>query len=54
MEAKEAPVVEMESGESSTEETEVESRSVVVVQMKKKVEIVHSQVLGIREEESHI
>ncbi|GKV08713.1 hypothetical protein SLEP1_g20309 [Rubroshorea leprosula] len=44
--------LDVESGESSTEEVEVESpRSVVV---KKKVEWVHSQVLRIREEESHL
>ena len=58
MEAKEkVSVMEVDSGESSTEEAEVESpRSVVVapVQMKKKVERVHSQVLRIREEESHL
>ncbi|KAH1128999.1 hypothetical protein J1N35_000377 [Gossypium stocksii] len=58
MEAKKevpVPVMELESEESSTEEAEVESpRSVVVVEMRKKVERVHSQVLRIREEESHL
>ncbi|GLT56475.1 hypothetical protein SLA2020_295130 [Shorea laevis] len=44
--------LDVESGESSTEEVEVESpRSVVG---KKKLEWVHSQVLRIREEESHL
>ncbi|GLU11100.1 hypothetical protein SLE2022_278690 [Rubroshorea leprosula] len=44
--------LDAESGESSTEEVEVESpRSVVV---KKKLEWVHSQVLRIREEESYL
>ncbi|MBA0846949.1 hypothetical protein Goshw_009849 [Gossypium schwendimanii] len=48
-------VMELESEESSTEEAEVESpRSVVVEMKKKKVERVHSQVLRIREEESHL
>ena len=46
--------MEVESGESSTEEAEVESPRSVVVQMKKKVERVHSQLLRIREEDSHL
>ncbi|XVF58251.1 hypothetical protein PTKIN_Ptkin07bG0049500 [Pterospermum kingtungense] len=46
--------MDMERGESSTEEAEVEWPRSVVVQMKKKVERVHSQVLRIREEESQI
>ncbi|KAG8489606.1 hypothetical protein CXB51_017614 [Gossypium anomalum] len=57
MEAKKdvpVPVIELESEESSTEEAEVESPRSVVVEMKKKVERVHSQVLRIREEESHL
>ncbi|TYG62678.1 hypothetical protein ES288_D07G251000v1 [Gossypium darwinii] len=57
MEAKKevpVPVMELESEESSTEEAEVESPRSVVVEMKKKVERVHSQVLRIREEESHL
>ncbi|KAH1038533.1 hypothetical protein J1N35_040276 [Gossypium stocksii] len=55
MEAKkEVPIMEVESGDSSTEEAESESPRSVVVQMKKKVEKVHNQVLRIREEESHL
>ncbi|XVF16597.1 hypothetical protein REPUB_Repub10bG0045500 [Reevesia pubescens] len=56
MEAKkEVPIMDVESGESSTEEAELESpRSVVVPLKKKLVEKVHSQVLRIREEESHL
>ena len=55
MEAKkEVPVMDLESGESSTEEAEMESPRSVMVQMKKKVERVHSQVLRIREEDSHL
>ncbi|KAB2075470.1 hypothetical protein ERO13_A07G205100v2 [Gossypium hirsutum] len=57
MEAKKevpVPVIELESEESSTEEAEVESPRSVVVEMKKKVERVHSLVLRIREEESHL
>ncbi|XVF14247.1 hypothetical protein REPUB_Repub09cG0041800 [Reevesia pubescens] len=55
MEAKKkVPVMEVESGESSTEEAEMESPRSVVVPLKKKVETVHSQVLRIREEESHL
>ncbi|GMI99224.1 hypothetical protein like AT5G15190 [Hibiscus trionum] len=44
------------SGESSTEETELESPRSVVLQMKKKVErlVLHTQVLRIREEDSHL
>ncbi|XVE68106.1 hypothetical protein DITRI_Ditri09bG0042700 [Diplodiscus trichospermus] len=55
MEAKkEVSVMEVESGESSTEEVEAESPRSVVVQIKKKIERVHSQVLRIREEELHL
>ncbi|EOY03429.1 hypothetical protein QUC31_017725 [Theobroma cacao] len=55
-EVPEKSVMEVESGESSTEEAEPESESPrsVVMEMKKKVERVHSQILRIREEESHL
>ncbi|KAE8672407.1 Ribosomal protein S4 [Hibiscus syriacus] len=48
--------MEAESGESSMEEAELESPRSVVVQMKKKAEtlVLHSQVLRIREEDSHL
>ncbi|KAK8653360.1 hypothetical protein V6N13_127367 [Hibiscus sabdariffa] len=57
MEAKEeVPVMQVESEYSSTEETEaeVESPRSVVVEMKRKAERVHSQILRIREEDSHL
>ncbi|KAK8673592.1 hypothetical protein V6N13_111918 [Hibiscus sabdariffa] len=55
MEAKkEVPVMDMESEYSSTEEAEVESPRSVVVEMEKKVGRVHSQILRIREEDSHL
>lgn len=54
MEVPVSVVMEVESGESSTEEAEVESPRSVVVPMKKKAERVHSQVLRIREEDSHL
>ncbi|XP_021297563.1 uncharacterized protein LOC110426631 isoform X2 [Herrania umbratica] len=50
----EKSVMEVDSGESSTEEAEPESPRSVVMEMKKKVERVHSQILRIREEESHL
>ncbi|KAE8675670.1 hypothetical protein F3Y22_tig00111648pilonHSYRG00036 [Hibiscus syriacus] len=48
--------MEVESGESSTEEAELESPRSVVLQVKQKVEtlVLHSQVLRIREEDLHL
>ncbi|KAL4366900.1 hypothetical protein GQ457_05G010130 [Hibiscus cannabinus] len=55
MEAKEeVPVMQVESEYSSTEEVEAESPRSVVVEMKRKAERVHSQILRIREEDSHL
>ncbi|GMI68464.1 hypothetical protein like AT5G15190 [Hibiscus trionum] len=51
---KEVPIMDLESEYSSTEEAEVESPRSVVVEMKKKVERVHNQILKIREEDSHL
>ncbi|KAH1092121.1 hypothetical protein J1N35_019378 [Gossypium stocksii] len=51
----ELPVTEVESGDSSTEEAELESPRSVVLQMKKKLDrVLHSQVLRIRQEDSHL
>ncbi|KAK8717111.1 hypothetical protein V6N13_044392 [Hibiscus sabdariffa] len=55
MEAKkEVLIMDVESEYSSTEEAEVESPRSVVVEMEKKVGRVHSQILRIREEDSHL
>ncbi|TYH01025.1 hypothetical protein ES288_A09G024300v1 [Gossypium darwinii] len=51
----ELPLTEVESGDSSTEEAELESPRSVVLQMKKKLDrVLHSQVLRIRQEDSHL
>ncbi|KAK8644313.1 hypothetical protein V6N13_123623 [Hibiscus sabdariffa] len=48
--------MEVESGDSSTEESELESPRSVVLQMNKKLDrlVLHSQVLRIREEDSFL